>query len=99
MCSADCGCWCAPDTRLRWHRDIVARRHAAAPGTSGRDDRRTVHYVRALVLRLARENPGWGYRHLHGELLVVSVKVAASAVWEILQEVGIDPAPERASSI
>jgi putative transposase len=87
-----------PDTVLRWHRDLLARRHAAAsrPKRSGRP--RTVYSVRALVLRLARENPGWGYRRLHGELLVLGVKVAASTVWEILQEAGIDPAPERASS-
>nr|WP_245881681.1 integrase core domain-containing protein [Streptomyces milbemycinicus] len=87
-----------PDTVLRWHRDLLARRHAAAsrPKRSGRP--RTVHAVRALVLRLARENPGWGYRRLHGELLVLGVKVAASTVWEILREAGIDPAPERSSS-
>ncbi|MDW6064594.1 integrase core domain-containing protein [Streptomyces sp. FXJ1.4098] len=87
-----------PDTVLRRHRGLLARRHAAAsrPRRSGRP--RTVHCVRALVLRLARENPGWGYRRLHGELLVLGVKVAASTVWEILQEAGIDPAPERSSS-
>ncbi|AUA08112.1 IS481 family transposase [Streptomyces sp. SID8382] len=57
-----------------------------------------MHSVRTLVLRLVRENPGWGYRRLHGELLVLRVKVTASAVWEILQEASIGPAPERASS-
>ncbi|MET7906667.1 integrase, partial [Streptomyces sp. NPDC005355] len=87
-----------PDTVPCRHRDLLARRHAAAsrPRRSGRP--RTVHSVRALVLRLARENPGWGYRRLHGELLVLGVKVAASTVWEILQEAGVDPAPERSSS-
>jgi putative transposase len=87
-----------PDTVLRWHRDLVARRHAAAsrPKRSGRP--RTVRSIRALVLRLAQENPGWGYRRIHGELLVLGIKVAASTVWEILQQAGIDPAPERASS-
>src|SRR6187551_2533274 len=51
-----------PDTVLRWHRDLVARRHAhmSRPKRPGRP--RTVRSVRALVLRLARENPGWGYR-------------------------------------
>jgi putative transposase len=87
-----------PDTVLRWHRDLVARRHAARsrPKRGGRP--RTVRSVRALVLRLARENPSWGYRRVHGELLVLGVKVAASTVWEILQDAGIPPAPERASS-
>jgi transposase InsO family protein len=87
-----------PDTVLRWHRDLVARSHAAVsrPKRPGRP--RTVRSVRALVLRLARENPSWGYRRLHGELLVLGVRVAASTVWEILTEAGIDPAPERASS-
>ncbi len=54
--------------------------------------------IRLLVLRLARENPSWGYRRIHGELLVLNVKVAASTVWEILKDAGIDPAPERTSS-
>src|SRR5215813_8516637 len=87
-----------PDTVLRWHRDLLARRHAARsrPTRPGRP--RTLRSIRALVLRLARENPTWGYRRLHGELLVLGVKVAASTVWEILKEAGIDPAPERAST-
>jgi transposase len=87
-----------PNTVLRWHRDLVARRHAhmSRPKRPGRP--RTVRSVRALVLRLARENPGWGYRRLHGELLVLGVKVAASTVWEILKEAGVNPAPERAAS-
>ncbi|MER6377003.1 integrase core domain-containing protein [Streptomyces mirabilis] len=87
-----------PDTVLRWHRDLVRRRHAqeSRPKRPGRP--RTVRPVRALVLRLARENPSWGYRRVHGELLVLGVKVAASTVWEILTETGVDPAPERSSS-
>jgi hypothetical protein len=83
-----------PDTVLRWHRDMVARRHAAGRGP-GTGWPRTVRSIRALVLRLVRENPGWGYRRVHGELLVLGVKVAASTVWEILHEAGIGPAPER----
>jgi transposase InsO family protein len=87
-----------PDTVLRWHRGLLARRHAtrSRPTRPGRPP--TVRSVRALVLRLARENPQWGYRRLHGELLVLGVKVAASTVWEILNQAGIDPAPERPGS-
>lgn len=87
-----------PDTVLRWHRDLISRRHAAAsrPKRPGRP--RTLRSIRVLVLRLARENPSRGYRRLHGELLVLGVKVAASTVWEILKEAGIDPATERSAS-
>jgi transposase InsO family protein len=49
------------------------------------------------VLRLACENNSWGYRRIHGELLVLGIKVAASTVWEILKDAGIDPAPQRTS--
>lgn len=87
-----------PDTVLRWHRDLLARRHAAQsrPQRPGRP--RTVRSIRALVLRLAKENPRWGYRRIHGELLVLGVKIAASTVGENLTDAGINPAPERACS-
>jgi putative transposase len=87
-----------PDTILRWHRDLLRRRHAKAsrPKRPGRP--RTIQSIRVLVLRLAKENPSWGYRRLHGELLVLGVKVAASTVWQILRDAHIDPAPHRASS-
>jgi putative transposase len=63
-----------PDTVLRRHRDVVARRHAqrSRPRRPGRP--RTVRSIRVLVLRLVRENPGWGYRRVHGELLVLGVR-------------------------
>ncbi|MGO9218278.1 MAG: hypothetical protein ACLPN6_19135 [Streptosporangiaceae bacterium] len=85
----------SPDTILRWHRDIVRRRWAARSmrGKTGRPATR--RNVRALVLRLARENPVWGYRRIHGELAGLGVKVAASTVWEILKSAGIGPAPRR----
>jgi transposase len=85
-----------PDTILRWHRDLISRRHAAKskPKRAGRP--RTVRSIRAVVLRLVHENPSWEYRRVHGELQVLGVKVAASTVSEILKDAGIDPAPERA---
>jgi putative transposase len=84
-----------PDTILHWHRDIVRRRWAARSkrGKTGRPTTR--QNIKALVLRVARENPEWGYRRIHGELASLGVKVAASTVWEILKNNGIDPAPLR----
>jgi hypothetical protein len=85
-------------TVLRRCRDLVARRHAARsrPGRAGRP--RTVRSIRVLVPCAARENPGCGYRRIHDELLVVGVQVAASTVWEILKQAGIDRVPARGSS-
>jgi putative transposase len=87
-----------PDTIQRWHRDLLRRRHAkmSRPKRPGRP--RTIRSIRILILRLAKENTSWGYRRIHGELLVLGIKVAASTVWRILTDAGIDPAPERASS-
>ncbi|PSL53267.1 hypothetical protein B0I31_10957 [Saccharothrix carnea] len=50
------------------------------------------------MLRLARENPTWDYCRIHGELLVLGIKIAASTVWQILKDAGIDPAPERTTT-
>src|SRR5215468_2085585 len=87
-----------PDTILKWHRGLVARRHAAVSRPSRLGRPRTLRSIRILVLRMARENPGRGYRRVHGELLVLGIKVAASTVWEILREAGIDTAPERSAT-
>ncbi|MFV2021495.1 integrase core domain-containing protein [Micromonospora sp. LOL_023] len=87
-----------PESVLRWHRDLIARRHAriSRPRRVGRP--RTIRSIRTLVLRLASENSTWGYRRIHGELLILGVKVAASTVWEILENAGIEPTPQRTSS-
>jgi putative transposase len=53
--------------------------------------------LRALVLRLATENPTWGYRRIHGELCRLGYRVGASTVWTILQRAGVDPAPTRSA--
>jgi putative transposase len=84
-----------PETILRWHRGIVRCRWAARSirGKTGRPATR--RNIRALVLRLDRDNPDWGYRRIHGELAGLGVEAAASTVWEILKKAGIDPAPLR----
>jgi putative transposase len=84
-----------PDTVLRWHRDLVKRRHARTcrPRQPGRPP--TVRSIRALTLRLVKENPSWGYRRIHGELATLGIKIASSTVWEILNQEGLDPAPDR----
>ncbi|MET7423150.1 integrase core domain-containing protein [Dactylosporangium sp. NPDC005555] len=87
-----------PDTVLRWHRDLIKRRHAATCTPKRRGRPPTVRSIRALVLRLARENPSWGYRRIHGELAALGIKVAASTVWEILREHGVTPTPQRQST-
>jgi putative transposase len=85
----------SPDTVLRWHRDLLRHRHAkvSRPKRPGRPP--TVRSIKSLVLRLAEENTSWGYRRLHGELAALGIKVAASTVWEILKDAGIDPVPGR----
>src|SRR6266851_725050 len=84
-----------PDTILRWHRGIVRRRWTARSNRRKTGRPATRRNIRALVLRLARENRDWGYRRIHGERAGLGVRVPASTVWEILKNAGIDPAPRR----
>jgi putative transposase len=83
-----------PATLLGWHRDLVRRRWTH-PHRRGRPT--VTAETRALVLRLARENPTWGYRRVHGELCRLGYKIGASTVWAMLQRAGVDPAPKRSA--
>jgi transposase InsO family protein len=83
----------SPRTLLRWHAQLVARRWTYPRRHPGRPPVRQP--VRALVLRMARENPRWGHRRIQGELIGLGHRVAASTVWTILKGAGIDPAPRR----
>jgi len=84
----------SPRTLLRWHAQLVARRWTYPHRSPGRAA--TTAPIRALVLRMARENPRWGYRRIQGELVGLGHSVAASTVWKILKDAGLDPAPRRA---
>jgi putative transposase len=83
----------SPQTLLRWHADLVRRRWAYPRCAPGRP--RTAQAIRALVLEMARDNPTWGYRRIHGELTGLGYKLASSTVWQILKDAGIEPAPRR----
>jgi putative transposase len=82
-----------PQTLLRWHRELVRRKwtqSCRSPGRPAVDDR-----IRQLALRFARENPGWGYPRIAGELLKLGLGVSPSTVRRILLTAGSGPAPRR----
>jgi putative transposase len=87
------GFFVQPETLLRWHRELVRRKWTYTHRRPGRPaiPAGTV----SLVLRLARENPTWGYRRIHGELATMGVRLAPSSVWAILRRHGIEPTPRR----
>jgi putative transposase len=87
-----------PDTGLRWRRDVVARRHTrrSRPRRPGSAAHRALG-SRPGAAASPRESRV-GYRRVHGGLLVLGVKAAASTVWEILHDAGIEPVPGRSST-
>ena len=83
-----------PATLLAWHRKLAARKY----GTSKRRQPGRPPAIRSiarLTIRLAKENPLWGYRRIHGALTKPGATIAPSTVYGILRAAGIDPAPRR----
>jgi putative transposase len=85
-----------PETLLRWHRQLVARRWTYPHRESGRPP--VEASLRTLILRLAHDNPHWGYRRIVGELKGVGTAVSATSVRKVLLAAGLRPAPERGPS-
>ena len=83
-----------PATLLAWHRRLVTRKwnytNRRRPGRPA-----TAAAIRKLVIRIATDNPAWGHRRVQGELVRLGHPIAASTVWQILHDAGIDPAPRR----
>jgi len=85
-----------PDTLQRWHRQLVARHWTYAHTRPGRPPLEPS--LRTMILRLAGENPHWGYRRIVGELKGLGISVSATSVRKVLLEAGLQPAPERTRS-
>jgi transposase len=82
-----------PETLLCWHRRMVRRRWTYPTTSTGRPP--VSEQVQQLIVRIARENPRWGYQRIHGELLRLGVRVSASSIRRVLRVQGLDPAPRR----
>jgi putative transposase len=82
-----------PETLLRWHRGLVARRWTYPHRRPGRPP--IEREIRELIVRLARENTSWGYVRIVGELRKLGITVSATLVRGVLAEAGIPPAPQR----
>jgi transposase len=80
----------APDTILRWHRGLVARKWTRRPGRPG-----VQAEIRRLVVRMGTEHPSWGYTRIRGALKNLGHRVGRSTVSRILKEQGIPPSRER----
>ena len=84
-----------PDTLLRWHRQLIARKwtYASKPGRRG-----VLLEIRRLVVRMAEENPTWGYTRIQGALKNVGHRVGRSTIRRILKAAGLPPVPQRPTS-
>jgi putative transposase len=84
-----------PDTILRWHRELIAKKwdHSDKRTSPGRP--KVAKEVEELVLRMAKENPTWGYDRIQGALANLGHEISDTTVGNILKANGIEPAPER----
>ena len=83
----------SPDTILKWHRLLVARKYDGS-GRRGPAPRKA-NSIRKLVLRMAADNPSWGYGRIHGELKALGYDVSWQTVRRVMLDAGLLPDPER----
>jgi transposase InsO family protein len=83
-----------PDTILRWYRELVAKKYDGSE-RRGPGRPKTKAEIARLVIRMAAENPGWGYARIQGALKNIGFRIGRSTVRAILKERGIDPASKR----
>ena len=85
-----------PDTILRWHRRLIAQKWTFPPQRPGRPG--LMKEISLLILRMATDNPAWGYSRIQGALKNLDHRVARSTVAKVLKDNGLPPAPGRPSS-
>jgi putative transposase len=85
-----------PDTILRWHRQLIVRKWTYPNNRSGRHA--VLTEIRRLVVRMAEENPTWGYTRIQGALKNVGHRVGRSTIARILKAQGLPPLPARPTS-
>jgi hypothetical protein len=83
-----------PSTILAWFRQLVARKYDSS-GVRRPGGPRKAQDIRDLILRLADENPGWGYTKIRDALRGLKIEVGRTTIASILAEAGVEPAPER----
>ena len=85
----------SPETLLRWHRELVQRKWAAHRRRTRRRGPAPRCELHELIVRLARENSGWGFRRIQGELLKLGQRCSHQTVQRVLRPHGVHPAPRR----
>jgi len=86
-----------PETLLKWHRELVKRKWTFKHRNRGGRPRIDLD-LETLIVRMAQENPRWGYRRIHGELVKLGFDLASKSVWNILKRNGILPSAQRSRS-
>jgi transposase InsO family protein len=83
-----------PETLLAWHRKLIAKKYDGS-SHRGPGRPRTGNEIEELIVRMAEENRGWGYRRIQGALANLGHEVARGTIANILKQNGLEPAPER----